>query len=114
LEFRELGRSGIKASAIGLGTWQWGSREWGWGRLYGKKDVLDAFGKALDVDVNFIDTAEIYGGGKSEELVGEAIHGHREEVVIATKVSPLNLIYSRVLKAVERSSRRLSVDVIDL
>lgn len=114
MEFRELGRSGIKASVIGLGTWQWGSREWGWGRLYGKSDVFDAFQKALEVGVNFIDTAEIYGGGKSEELVGEAIHGHREQVLIATKVWPMNLIYSRVLKAVERSSRRLGVDVIDL
>jgi len=114
LEFKELGRSGIRVSVVGLGTWQWGSREWGWGDTYGKKDVFDAFQKALELGVNFVDTAEVYGGGRSEELVGEAVRGHRDEVVIATKVSPLNLSYGRVLKAAERSLRRLAVDVIDL
>jgi aryl-alcohol dehydrogenase-like predicted oxidoreductase len=114
LEFRELGRSGIKISAIGLGTWQWGSREWGWGRLYGKKEVLSAFEKALEVGINFIDTAEVYGRGKSEELIGEAIQGHREDVVLATKVWPLNLSQGGILRAADRSLRRLGVDVIDL
>jgi myo-inositol catabolism protein IolS len=114
LEYRELGKSGIKVSAIGLGTWQWGSREWGWNRLYGKKEVLAAFQKALEVGVNFIDTAEVYGRGRSEQLIGEAIHGHREEVVVASKVWPWNLSYGRLIKAAERSLRRLSVDVIDL
>jgi aryl-alcohol dehydrogenase-like predicted oxidoreductase len=114
LEYRELGKSGIKISAVGLGTWQWGSREWGWGRLYGKQDVLDAFQRAMELGINFIDTAEVYGRGKSEEVVGEAIRGHREDMVIATKVWPLNLSYGRVLRAAERSLRRLGVDVIDL
>ncbi len=114
MEFRELGKSGIKISTIGLGTWQWGGREWGWNRLYGKKEVLGAFEKALEVGVNFIDTAEAYGRGKSEELVGEAIKGHREDVVIATKVWPWNLSRGRLLRAADRSLRRLGVDVIDL
>jgi aryl-alcohol dehydrogenase-like predicted oxidoreductase len=114
VQYRELGKSGIKVSAVGLGTWQWGSREWGWGRLYGKKDVLDAYQRAIELGINLIDTAEIYGRGKSEELVGEALRGHREDVVIATKVSPWNLSYGRVLRAAERSLRRLRVDMIDL
>lgn len=114
MEYRELGKSGIKVSAVGLGTWQWGSREWGWNRLYGKSDVLDAFQKAMELGINFIDTAEMYGRGKSEEILGEAIHGHREDAVIATKVSPWNLSYGRLLRAAERSLRRLRVDVIDL
>jgi len=114
LEFKELGRSGTKISAVGLGTWQWGSREWGWGRGYGKKDVLEAFQKALDLGINFIDTAEIYGMGKSEELIREAIRGHREDVVIATKIWPLNLSYGRLKRAADRSLRRLGIDVIDL
>lgn len=114
MEYRELGRTGIKISAVGVGTWQWGSREWGWGRAYAKQDVLDAFQKALELGINFIDTAEIYGGGKSEEIIGEAMHGHREDVVIATKVWPLNLTYRGVLRAAERSLRRLRVDAIDL
>jgi len=114
MEFRELGRSGIKASAIGLGTWQWGAREWGWGREYGRAEVLSAFQRALELDINFIDTAEIYAGGKSERLIGEAIKGHREEVVIATKVWPWNLTSGRLIRAADRSARRLGVDVIDL
>jgi len=114
MEFRELGRSGIKVSAIGIGAWQWGSTEWGWGQQYGKKDLLAAFQKALELGINFIDTAEIYGHGRSEQLVGEAIRGHREEVVIATKVSPWNLTYGRLLRAAKRSLQRLGIDAIDL
>jgi aryl-alcohol dehydrogenase-like predicted oxidoreductase len=114
MEFKELGKSGIKISAVGLGTWQWGSREWGWGRNYGKKEVLEAFQKALEVDINFIDTAEIYGRGKSEQLIGEAIKDHRDEVVIATKVWPWNLTSGRIFRAANRSAHRLGVDVIDL
>ena len=114
MEFKELGKSGIKISAVGLGTWQWGSREWGWGKSYGKKEVLEAFQKALEVDINFIDTAEIYGRGKSEQLIGEAIRGHRDDVIIATKVSPWNLTSGRLFRAAERSAHRLGVDVIDL
>jgi len=114
LEFKELGKSGIKVSAIGLGTWQWGSREWGWGRLYGRKDILETFNKAIEANINFIDTAEVYGAGRSEQIIGEAIRGHREQVVIATKVWPLNASYGRVLRAADRSRKRLGVDVIDL
>ena len=114
MEFKELGKSGIKISAVGLGTWQWGSREWGWGKSYGKKEVLEAFQKALEVDINFIDTAEIYGRGKSEQLIGQAIKGHRDEVIIATKIWPWNLTSGRLFRAAERSAHRLGVDVIDL
>jgi len=114
LEYKELGKTGIRISAIGIGTWQWGSREWGWSRTYGKRDLLEALHKALELGINLVDTAEIYGKGKSEELIGEAIQGHREEVVIATKVSPMNLTYGRALRAADRSIRRLRVDVIDL
>jgi len=114
MEFKELGKSGIKISAIGLGTWQWGSREWGWGRLYGRKELLEAFDKAIEADINFVDTAEVYGSGRSEQIVAEAIRDHREQVVIATKVWPLNVSYGRVLRAADRSRRRLGIDVIDL
>jgi len=114
MEFKELGKSGIKISAIGLGTWQWGSREWGWGRDYGRAEVLAAFQKALEFDINFIDTAEIYGWGRSERLVSEAIKDHRNEVVIATKVWPWNLTSGRLVRAADRSARRLGIDTIDL
>ena len=114
MEYRELGKTGIKISAIGLGTWQWGSREWGWNRLYTEKDVLAAFQKALELGINFVDTAEVYGLGKSEEILGRAIREHREQVVVATKVWPWNLSHGRVLRAADRSRRRLGVDAIDL
>jgi len=114
LEYRELGRSGLKISVIGLGTWQWGSREWGWNKLYTEKDVLAAFQKALEVGINFVDTAEVYGFGKSEEILGRAMREHREEIVVGTKVWPWNLSYGRVQRAADRSRRRLGVDTIDL
>ena len=114
MEYKELGKSGIRISAIGLGTWQWGSREWGWGKSYGKQNVLEAFKKAIEMGINFIDTAEMYGRGKSEKLIAEAIRDRREDVVIATKVSPWHLSYGGVLKAADRSMRRLGVNVIDL
>jgi aryl-alcohol dehydrogenase-like predicted oxidoreductase len=114
MEFRELGKSGLKISAVGLGTWQWGAREWGWGRQYGRREVMAAFQKALELGINFIDTAEIYGVGKSERIVGEAIQGHRENVVIATKVWPWNLSRGRIIRAADKSKQRLGVDVIDL
>jgi len=97
-----------------LGTWQWGSREWGWPRTHTKEDVLSALQKAVELGINFLDTAEVYGRGKSEELLGEAIRGHRDELVIATKVWPSHLTYGGVLRAAERSLRRLGVDAIDL
>ncbi|HKM49838.1 MAG TPA: aldo/keto reductase, partial [Candidatus Bathyarchaeia archaeon] len=88
MEYRELGKSGIKISAIGLGTWQWGSREWGWNRLYRQEDIHAAFRRGLELGINFVDTAEVYGYGKSEMMLGEMIHDCREMVFIATKVWP--------------------------
>ena len=109
MEYRELGKSGIKISTVGLGTWQWGSREWGWGRSYGKQDVIDALQQAMALGINFVDTAEIYGQGKSEQILGEAIRANRDDIVIATKVWPFNLSFRRVLRAAERSMRRLAL-----
>jgi len=114
LEYRELGGSGINVSVIGLGTWQWGSREWGWNGEYTEKDVLNAFQEAIEHGINFVDTAEVYGRGRSEEILGKALHGFRDQVVVATKVWPWNLSYGRVLRSADRSLRRLKVDVIDL
>jgi aryl-alcohol dehydrogenase-like predicted oxidoreductase len=114
MEFRELGKSGIRVSAIGLGTWQWGSREWGWGHLYGRKELHDAIDKAIEMGINLIDTAEVYGGGRSEQIIGEAMRGHREHFVIATKAWPLNVTPRRLRKAADRSLKRLGIDTIDL
>lgn len=114
MRYFELGRSGLRVSKIGLGTWQIGASEWGWNRGYGVEDVVKTIERAHELGVNFIDTAEIYGGGLSEEVVGRAVKEFRDEVVIATKVWPTHATYDGVLKACERSLQRLGVDVIDL
>ncbi|MCS7145763.1 MAG: aldo/keto reductase [Nitrososphaerota archaeon] len=114
MKYIELGRSGLRVSKVGLGTWQIGASEWGWNRGYGVEDVVETIVRAHELGVNFIDTAEIYGGGLSEEVVGRAVREFRDEVVIATKVWPTHATYDGVLKACERSLRRLGVDVIDL
>jgi len=113
LEYRRLGRTGEKIAAIGLGTWRMG------GGMSpdrsGDKKAIEAIRYAVRLGMNHIDTAEIYGGGHSEELVGEAVKEfRRDEVFIATKVWQTNLRYDDVLRACERSLRRLQTDYIDL
>lgn len=112
--YTTLGRTSEKVSKIGIGTWQIGSREWGWGRGYGEEQVIEAIRRSVELGVNLIDTAEIYGGGLSEVVVGKAIRGFRERVLIATKVWPTHATYNGTIKACERSLRRLGVDAIDL
>lgn len=110
----ELGRSGVKASPIGVGTWQWGSKIWGYGRSYGEREVEEAFEAALENGVNFFDTAEIYGDGASERILGRLIRDRREEVVVATKLWPTRLTRRGVRRALERSLERLGTSYVDL
>lgn len=113
-EYVELGRSGVRVSIIGVGTWQWGSRSWGYGREYGAEELRAAFNAALDRGINLFDTAEIYGGGASERLLGEFMEERREEVVVATKLWPTRITREGVKKALERSLERLRTDHVDL
>ena len=113
--YRNLGRSGLKVSAVGLGA----------NRL-GSKCDLDTTTRilhtALDLGVNFVDTADVYAESRSEEFIGRAIHDRRERWVIATKVfgkmgdGPNDRGASRqhILQAVEASLRRLQTDTIDV
>jgi methylglyoxal reductase len=80
--YRKLGPSGIEVSAVGFGAWAIGG--WMWGGADDDK-AIDAIHAALDHGINLIDTAPIYGYGRSEEIVGKAIHGRRDQVVLATK-----------------------------
>ncbi len=105
-----LGRDGPELSPIGIGAWQAGFKSWGGG--YTRRDVVDAYRYAFENGVNFIDTAEIYGMGLSEEIVGEAIKGY--DIVVATKVAGYRTSPRDVEKAALRSRSRLGVDVIDL
>ncbi|MGB9733384.1 MAG: aldo/keto reductase [Conexivisphaera sp.] len=114
MEYRELGRTGIRISAVGIGTWQWGSGEWGWGKYYGMEDLRAALDAAEELGVNFIDTAEIYGRGRSEEIVGELVRGRREKFVIATKVGPHRMTRDGIIRACEASLRRIGVSRVEL
>jgi aryl-alcohol dehydrogenase-like predicted oxidoreductase len=112
--YTSLGRTGVKISKIAVGTWQFGSRQWGYGVGYSRRDCIEAVHRAFEYGVNLVDTAEVYASGLSEEIVGEAIRDFRQEVLIATKVSPTHSTYDGTIKACERSLRRLGVKTIDL
>jgi len=104
---------GARVSAIGLGAWQFGTAEWGYGEDYASGEALTIVQHALDRGVNLIDTAEMYGFGRSERIVGQAIKGHREKVFLATKLFPVGLPF-QVESRARGSARRLGVDRIDL
>ena len=101
-------------SAIGLGTWQFGSRQWGYGAHYAEHDAIDIVAHALDLGINLIDTAEVYGLGRSERTVGRAIAGRRAEVFVATKVLPVLPVRAVVAQRAAGSARRLGIAQIDL
>ena len=105
---------GVKVSAVGLGCWQFGSMEWGYGKEYLEKDAVEIVHRALDLGINLLDTAEIYGFGKSERAVGRAIEGRRDEAFVATKVFPVLPIAPVVEQRGRLSARRLGVETIDL
>ena len=112
MRFVEVG--GVRLSAIGLGTWQFGSREWGYGDEYAEREAVEIVHRALDLGINLIDTAEIYAFGRSERIVGRAIDGRRPEAFIATKVFPV-LPLAPIVEQRGRASRgRLGIDTIDL
>jgi aryl-alcohol dehydrogenase-like predicted oxidoreductase len=110
---RYVEAGGARVSVIGLGTWQFGSREWGYGRDYANREALKIVHRALDLGINLIDTAEIYGPWRSERIVGQALRGRRDEAFIATKLFPVGLPFMTEGRA-RASARRLRVDRIDL
>src|SRR4029077_1490476 len=105
--------AGVRVSVIGLGTWQFGSREWGYGRDYATQTAGPIVKRALELGINLIDTAEIYGFGRSEQIVGAAIRDRRGEVFIASKLFPIGLPFMVPARA-RASARRLGVDRMDL
>lgn len=103
-----------RVSRIGLGTWQFGSREWGYGDRYASGAARDIVQRALALGVTLFDTAEIYGLGKSERILGEALGDKRAEVAVASKIMPI-APFPAVIKQRERASaRRLQLDRIPL
>ena len=110
---RYVEAGGTRVSVIGLGTWQFGSTEWGYGREYNDRVAGEILQRALDLGINLVDTAEIYGLGRSERIVGEAIRARRTDVFLATKLFPIGLPFMAGARA-RASARRLGVDAIDL
>ncbi len=105
---------GVDISVIGLGTWQFGSKDWGYGDEYASNEAGKIVHRALDLGVNLFDTAEIYARGRSETILGAAIAGHRDSVFIASKIFPVMPIASVVEQRARASAKRLGVDRIDL
>lgn len=114
MEFTKLGNSELNVTKIGLGTWQFGTEGWGYGSDFDRKDAIAVVRKAVELGINWIDTAEAYGGGESERIIAEALGKDINNVIIATKVSGPHFQSNDLLKAAEGSLRRLSRDWIDL
>lgn len=105
---------GVHLSRIGIGTWQFGSREWGYGAEYARSEAVRIVRRALDLGINLVDTAEIYGFGQSEHIVGRAIADRRDEAFVATKVFPLLPVPPVIEWRARASARRLGIAAIDL
>jgi len=103
-----------KISKIGLGTWQFGSREWGYGEPYAKREAYAIVRRALKLGVTLFDTAEIYGSGRSERILGRALGEDRESVFLATKVVPVVPSALAVKQRAVASAKRLGVSRLDL
>ena len=121
LEKRTLGKSGIEVTKMGFGLWAAGGDAWG---PTEDQKIFDAIDAALDVGINFFDTADVYGGGHSEELLGRAMKGRRDQFVVATKIGWRDFdgeagksaydTVDKVVAGVETNLRRLQTDYIDV
>ena len=121
LKMRTLSKSGIDVTEIGMGPWAAG------GDLWGPTDdqaILDAINYALDAGITFFDIADVYGSGHSEELLGQAMRGRRDQFIIATKIGWRNFdsvggqsaydSVEKLIAGVESNLRRLQTDYIDV
>lgn len=106
---RKFGWTDLDVPVIGMGTWMIEGRS-----RDAERRAIEALQLGLDLGMNHIDTAEMYGNGRAEELVAEAVDGQREQVFLVSKVLPSNASYEGTLKACERSLKRLKTDFIDL
>lgn len=120
MRYKSFGKTGLKVSAIGAGTWGMGGRGWGGSD---KSDSISAIHAMLDLGVNLIDTAPAYGRGLAEEIVGEAINGIRSGLIVTTKcgmnidkpgMAVKTATWDEVLKGCEGSLMRMKLDYIDI
>ncbi len=121
LNQRVLGKSGIPVTEIGIGLWAMGGDEWG---PVEDQNSLDTIEAALESGITFFDTADVYGLGHSEELLGRAMRGRREEFIVASKIGWVDFnrkenhsVYTsteKLITGVESNLRRLETDYIDI
>jgi aryl-alcohol dehydrogenase-like predicted oxidoreductase len=116
MKFAEGVGTNKPVSRIGLGTWQFGSREWGYGDAYSSQDAARMVARAVDLGITLFDTAEAYGFGRSERILADALAacGALEDSFIATKIFPVFPIAQVVAKRGRASASRLGVSTIDL
>ena len=107
---RKFGWTGLDVPMIGMGTWMIEGRR----SKDAERQAIEALRLGLQLGMKHIDTAEMYGNGRTEELVAEAVDGRREEVFLVSKVLPSNASYEGTLKACKRSLKRLKTDFLDL
>jgi aryl-alcohol dehydrogenase-like predicted oxidoreductase len=112
MEFKNLGRTGVKIPVLGQGTWGMGG--FSIKNTKNEDEEIRALRLGFDLEMRFIDTAEMYAQGHSEEVVAKAIGDRRDSIFLATKVSPEHLSYDDVLKACNASLKRLRTTYIDL
>ena len=120
MQYRRLGKTDLKVSVVGVGTWQFGGA---WGKEFELGEVKDMLATAKDLGINLIDTAECYGDHTSERLIGEALAQEREDWIIATKFGhnpgadnpvEVNWQASEVKKQLDESVRSLRTDYVDV
>lgn len=114
---RRIGQSDIEIVPMGIGTWAWGDQGfWGYGKDYGRKDIDGAFVATVNAGITLIDTAEVYGFGESERILGDLVRKTRTPVVVATKYLPFPWRIGRgaVRDALNASLRRLGMESVDL
>lgn len=117
MQLIQIGHNGPKVAPIGIGTWAWGDNLfWSYGKDYGEAELQAAYDASLAAGLTFIDTAEIYGMGRSESLVGKFGAANAGETYIATKFFPYpwRVLRSSLASAIRGSLRRLGVPAIDL
>lgn len=105
---------GLEVSTIGVGTWQFGSREWGYGDDYARREARAIVRRAVELGITLFDTAEAYAWGASERILGDALGDDRADVVVATKLLPAVPVGPVIRNRGRASARRLGLDRIPL
>lgn len=111
---RYLDVGGVRLSVIGLGTWQFGSRDWAYGHDYAEREAVAITERALDLGINLIDTAELYGFGRSERIVSRTLATRRGDAFVASKIAPFLPVGPVVERRAAGSLRRLGSEYLDL